>query len=65
MNKPSFKIENGQLVVDASIAIDSDKDGKVAGEASLSLKLNLAEVLNEVVKKDMPLIEAILSQIKA
>lgn len=64
MNKPEIKIADGKLLVKASHSVDADADGKAAGSIAVELSLDLVEVLSEVVKKDMPLVEAILKQLK-
>ncbi len=64
MTKPEISMENGMLLVKAGIAIDSDKDGVAAGKVQLAVELNAAEVVAEIAKKDMPLVEMILKQVK-
>ena len=64
MNKPEIKIEAGKLVAKIAHSVDADADGKVAGTVAAEITLDLAEVVNEIVKKEMPLVEAILKQVK-
>ena len=65
MMKPEVKFEQGMLLVSAGYAVDADADGKPSAELALQAKLNAAEVVSEIAKKDLPWLEAILAQIKA
>lgn len=60
-----LKFENGKLVVRLSGAVDADKDGKKSVEAEASIKIDAAEAVSEIARKDLPWLEAIISQHKA
>lgn len=62
--KPVIKFENGMLLISANYKVDGDKDGKSAGEVVLDIKLDAAEVVSEITKKDYAWLEVLLKQIK-
>lgn len=66
--KPELKYEEGVLTVEANLStqVDADKDGKpsVVVSAPIALKIDAAEAVTEIAKKDMPLIESILKNLK-
>ena len=62
--KPAVKFENGQLTLQASHKVDADNDGKTSAEISLEVKLDAAEVISEVAKKDLPWLQALIATIK-
>lgn len=56
--------EKGKLEIAATQSVDTDHDGKSAAEVSILVKLDAAEVVSEIAKKDLPWLEALISQIK-
>lgn len=65
MEKPAFKVENGIVSVEMSAGYDGDKDGKSSVKGSLSVEIDAYELVTEVAKKDMPMLELIMKQVKA
>lgn len=65
METPVVKFEAGKLLIKAGASIDTDKDTKAAAKVSIDIELDPAEVISEIAKKDMPLLETILKQVKA
>jgi len=61
----SLKFEDGKLVVNLSGGVDADKDGKKSIEADAVVKIDAAEAVSEIAKKDLPWLEAVLKQVKA
>ncbi len=64
MNKPELKIEAGVLTVKLAQNVDLNADGQSSGSINVELKVDLAEVIQEIAKKDMPLLNVILAQLK-
>lgn len=62
--KPEVKFEQGKLLIKAEHAVDTDGDGKPSAEVSVGLKLDAAEVVSEIAKKDLPWLEALIAQLK-
>lgn len=60
-----IEMKDGKVHVTLQTGLDKDKDGNMSLEADMVLKLNPAELINEIAKKDMALLEAILKQVKA
>ena len=64
MEKPTMKFVEGKLLVEAAAQVDSDKDQKPALVAKMQLEIDAAEAVSEIAKKDLPWLEALLTQIK-
>ncbi len=64
MTKPVMEFKDGQLHVSASHVVDAVADGKASASINVSVVLNPAEVISEIAKKDMALLEALLAQVK-
>jgi hypothetical protein len=54
MEKPKLKYENGNIVAEASVQLDTDKDGKPAIKLSAVLEIDAMEAVNEIVKEKVP-----------
>lgn len=65
MQKPTYKVEAGIVEVKVSQSADFDKDGKPSIEADLTVKLHAYELVTEIAKKDLPMLELVIAQIKA
>lgn len=65
MEKPVLKFEGGKLSTEIKLVIDADVDGKPAVQAAIQIEIDAAEAISEIAKKDLPWLEAILSQLKA
>jgi len=62
--KPELKYEAGAIEISMSGGLDKDGDGKQSVSGKMEIKVELYELINEVSKKDMPLLEAMIAQIK-
>jgi len=60
-----YKIENGVVTVELSKGYDGDKDGKESVKAKLVLEIQAYELVTEIAKKDLPMLEMVIAQIKA
>lgn len=65
MQKPTIKLENGIVLVTVSQTGDFNNDGQPSVEADLTVKLHAYELVTEIAKKDLPMLELIIAQIKA
>lgn len=62
--KPEVKFENGKLSIAVAYTVDADADGKASAELALQAKLDAAEIVSEIAKKDMTWLENLLAQLK-
>lgn len=62
--KPQITFEAGKLNIQVAHVIDTDGDGKAAAEIAVQAKLDAAEVISEIAKKDMPWLENLLASLK-
>jgi len=62
--KPEVVFEEGKLNVSFSHAVDADHDGKPSAEVAVSAKLDAAEVVSEIAKKDMTWLENLIKTLK-
>lgn len=63
--KPEIKIENGKVLISVSQTGDFNNDGQPSIKADLSVEIYAYELITEIAKKDLPLLELIIAQIKA
>ena len=54
MEKPKLKYENGKLVVEAAVGVDTDHDGKQAVSLKVNLEIDAMEAVGEIVKDKVP-----------
>jgi hypothetical protein len=52
--KPELKYENGKLVANASVGVDTDKDGVQAVSLKAVLEIDAMEAVNEIIKNEIP-----------
>jgi hypothetical protein len=64
MNKPVIKYEQGEVIITAEFIGDFDKDGKPSLKSENKLTISAYELVTEIAKKDIALLELILNQIK-
>lgn len=64
MQKPEVKFEAGNLLIKAGYSVDVDNDGVQSAYVGLDVKLNAAEVVSEIAKKDLPWLEALIATLK-
>lgn len=64
MVKPEVTFVKGILEVKAAAQVDTDADGKPSLKLGLDLELDAAEIVSEIAKKDLPWLEALVSQLK-
>jgi hypothetical protein len=63
MEKP-YKIEQGIVTVELEGKYDGDKDGKQSVKGKIVLEIDAYEMVTEIAKKDYPMVELILKQLK-
>lgn len=65
MTKPAIKVENGIVSVSINQTGDFNNDGQPSVKASLSVEIMAYELITEIAKKDLPMLELIIAQIKS
>lgn len=58
--KTGLKFESGKIVATLADGIDADKDGVMAAEAEIGIKIDLAEAINEAFKTDASWLKGII-----
>lgn len=61
--KTGMKFEGGKIVANIADGIDSDKDGVMALEGEMLVKLDLAEAINEAFKTDPEWLKSIIGSL--
>lgn len=65
MVKPEIKFQAGKLEIAVKgLALDADKDGLESVAAEVKVVVDAAEVIGEILKKDISWLNAIIAQIK-
>lgn len=57
------KFEGGKIVATLSDGVDSDKDGVRSAEADLTVRIDLAESINEAFKTDPEWLKGVLGNL--
>jgi hypothetical protein len=52
--KPQIKYEDGKLIVNAEVGVDTDHDGKNAVGLKAELHIDAMEAVGEIVKNEVP-----------
>lgn len=62
--KPGVKItEDKKIEIDLAGAYDGNEDGQPSVEAGVSVKLDAAELVQELAKKDLPWLNGIIASV--